>query len=233
MVALIGGAHSNKPGAPIWQLGGIRNQFKDISEGAANFHWQNDARLGHKPEGDAPRRTTELTVFDNTGIDPIPGHTGYITRYTSKAKRLVLDLIDMTVRLDAAYEHPANLQSNLGGNFQQLANEGVSNGNLVVGWGINPAITEYTADGKCVMDVQFGPLRPAHKYRTTIASYRAFKGNWVGMPTTDPDISTAYTESKVYVSWNGATEVRAWAVVSLSVVSTSKRLADRALARGE
>ena len=45
-------------------------------------------------------------------------------------------------------------------------------------------------------------------------SYRAFRSNWTAYPTTNPNISISNNATTnaydVYVSWNGATEVKLW-----------------------
>jgi hypothetical protein len=47
-----------------------------------------------------------------------------------------------------------------------------------------------------------------------VKSYRAFKSPWVGKPKASPDIKVTgswfHNSVKVFVSWNGATEVETW-----------------------
>ncbi|KAH8734145.1 ASST-domain-containing protein [Ilyonectria robusta] len=204
-IALIAGNGTETPGEPIWKLNGKQNQFHDLSGGnALDFSWQHHARF-RNDEG------TEITLFDNHHPSNVPGKTG-CTLSCSKAMAVRLNFENMTVSLVAEYAHPQSVQSGSMGSFQALDAEGVANGNLVVGWGSNPGVTEYTQDGKCVMDIQFGAYSPGYKFGHTVSSYRAFKGDWIGRPTTDPDLSTNWAAHEIYVSWNGATEVRSWAV---------------------
>jgi len=54
-------------------------------------------------------------------------------------------------------------------------------------------------------------------YPTESESYRAFRFPWSGQPTDDPAIAAelaADDEVKIYASWNGATEVSTWQVLS-------------------
>lgn len=209
IVALIAGNGTETPGEPLWIMNGKRNQFLDVSEGpsrALDFSWQHHARFLNS-EG------TEITLFDNHHTSNSPGKTGYKHSF-SKGMVIRLSTEDMTVSLVAEYIHPLRVQSGSMGSFQALESEGVADGNLVAGWGSNPGVSEFTQDGNCVMDIQFGAFYPGYKFGSTVSSYRAFKGNWLGLPATDPDISTNRTAEEVYVSWNGATEVRSWAVVS-------------------
>jgi hypothetical protein len=52
---------------------------------------------------------------------------------------------------------------------------------------------------------------------TNVESYRAFRSPWSATPSGVPDVATegdSVGGGAVYVSWNGATEVRMWQVVS-------------------
>jgi hypothetical protein len=52
---------------------------------------------------------------------------------------------------------------------------------------------------------------------TNIESYRAFRQAWTATPSRVPDIAVETDNvggTTVYASWNGATEVRTWQVVS-------------------
>jgi outer membrane protein assembly factor BamB len=84
----------------------------------------------------------------------------------------------------------------------------LSNGNVFVGWGSKPYFSEYSSSGKQLFS---GSLV------APVASYRAYRANWVGLPLQPPAIaarpaSTAGEES-VYASWNGATQVTKWQVL--------------------
>jgi hypothetical protein len=82
----------------------------------------------------------------------------------------------------------------------------MDNGRVFVGYGYIPTFTEYSADGEVLCDVHFGPESGFGS--GDILSYRAFKRDWIGKPTTVPNL---VIESNItYVSWNGATEVATW-----------------------
>ena len=53
------------------------------------------------------------------------------------------------------------------------------NGNTFVGWGSNRWFSEYDATGRLVLD---GRLSRGND------SYRAYRGGWVGRPTTKPSV---------------------------------------------
>jgi Arylsulfotransferase (ASST) len=84
------------------------------------------------------------------------------------------------------------------GNAQSLPN-----GDLLVGWGYTPYVTEYDKRGRVVLDLRFG--RGAD-------SYRAFRFPWIGRPLTRPAVWAR--RGRVFVSWNGATEVARWQILA-------------------
>jgi hypothetical protein len=82
------------------------------------------------------------------------------------------------------------------------------NGNVFVGWGSEPSYSEFGPDGKLLYDASFP---------SQVESYRAFRFPWKGQPEDRPAVvAEAGPEDRVtvYVSWNGATEVDSWQVLS-------------------
>ena len=79
-------------------------------------------------------------------------------------------------------------------------------GNVFVGWGQEPFYSEYTGSGRLISDATF----------TAGTSYRAFMAPWTGRPTVPPDVLLRRSGSSatVYASWNGATQVASWRVLS-------------------
>jgi hypothetical protein len=84
-------------------------------------------------------------------------------------------------------------------NMQRLPN-----GHYFIGWGHEPYFTEVGPRGKIVFDGRFG--------RGRVDSYRAYRFRWIGRPKVPPDI--AVEGETIYVSWNGATEVRKWQLLA-------------------
>jgi len=76
-------------------------------------------------------------------------------------------------------------------------------GDLIVGWGHAPYVTEYDRRGRVVLDLRFGRGADA---------YRVFRFPWIGRPRTRPAV--AVYRGRVYVSWNGATEVARWQILA-------------------
>lgn len=206
---------NGQTGDIIWTLGGRKNQFQELPpEDVANpsgddlltFSWQHHARFFHDNEN-------ELTFFDNHALTT----THDCTRDCSRGLHIRLDTTStaaMTAQIVREYRHPRSLQAQSQGSVQPLAD---GSGNVLVGWGRCPSFTEHAADGEAVMDVQFSPW---HTESNTIAldNYRAYRMDWTATPGWNPDVMTRTGEddgvTTVYASWNGATEVKAWAFVS-------------------
>jgi hypothetical protein len=165
-------------GEIIWRLGGKRSDFTLTRE--ATFAWQHDAR--RQPDG-------TITLFDN----------GY---YRSRGIVLSVDDTHRRVALKRAYTHPAHFWSASQGNVQVMAN-----GSVLVGWGAEPYISEFTADGRLVFDARLG---------TDFFSYRAYQIPWSGEGIASPAIvaERAGTHTNVYASWNGDSRVTRWTALA-------------------
>jgi hypothetical protein len=179
----------------IWTMGGKDNDFEDKSDGqATNFAWQHDARWRNTD-------LTEMTLFDNGAADWVK------TENETRGLWLSIDYDDMSVTLKQDYISPEGILSISQGSVQVL-----SNGNVFMGYGSNGAFIEYTNDGKAIWDVQFGIIGNA-----SVQSYRAYKQNWQGFPGWNPSIAASGNgtdNTTVYMSWNGATEIKQWAVLA-------------------
>ncbi|HEX6026508.1 MAG TPA: arylsulfotransferase family protein, partial [Solirubrobacter sp.] len=170
-----------------WQLGGKRSDFEFGPD--AEFEWQHDVTL---------HDDSTVTLFDNHCCE-ITGAGEYIpSDRGSRALRLELDTENMTARVADQFSHGETFRSQYMGNMQTL-----ENGNVLVGFGEVPYITEFSRDGEIIFDAAL----PGSNQ-----TYRVHRRQWVGRPTEPP--SVAARGGKVYASWNGATEVRRWRVVA-------------------
>jgi len=104
------------------------------------------------------------------------------------------------------YNRPDMGLSRLRGNAQVLPNS-----NLFVGWSDDGYISEFTEDGRCVLEARFLSSR--------MTSYRTYKFNFTAFPKDPPTLKTyvygapdSTSLTVFYVSWNGATEVVFWNV---------------------
>jgi hypothetical protein len=172
----------DRSGAILWRLGGKHSDF-EMGAGSS-FAWQHDVRS--QPDG-------TLTVFDN-------GATPAVER---RSRGLILDLDEraMTATLLREYTH-AKILSGSQGSMQLLPN-----GNVFVGWGEAPHVSEFDYAGRLLFDAVLG-----EKYQ----SYRAFRLPWTGSPAEAPAIAVADRgpHRTVYASWNGATDVEHWQLLA-------------------
>lgn len=182
-------------GDVLWQLGGSRNNFTDLSDGAAtDMTWQHHATWA---EAD-----NTLTVFDNGAYNKLA------TAEYSRGLLIALDRDNMTATLLQDYVAPQRLLVPSQGSVQQLPGDG----NILVGWGHTPAFTEFSASGKALCDVHIGAVHLA--WLGLCKNYRTFKFPWIGRPKTAPAVAMRPREGVLYVSWNGATEVDRWVLQS-------------------
>ena len=175
-------------GRIVWTLGGKASSFR--LAGGARFWFQHDAQL---LSGD------RVSLFDDGGGPPF-------YEQSSRGLILCLDMRRHVARVCRQYRRPGDhTPADSEGSFQTLAG-----GNVFAGFGSEPFISEFSARGKLLFD---GSLP------TDDGSYRAFAASWDGTPTSRP-LAVARRASAghvtVYVSWNGATDVASWQVLTLT-----------------
>lgn len=171
-------------GKIIWTLGGKESSFK-LGSGV-RFEWQHDARM--HPDG-------TVTLFDDAASPQ--------EQSQSRAIQLTLDMSARRASLARSYTHTPPLLAASQGNVQVL-----SNANVFVGWGAASSFSEHTPSGAQVFSGSF----PG-----TIQSYRAYRSPWSGQPTRPPAISVTPGNAgalTAYASWNGATDVARWELLS-------------------
>jgi len=189
-----------KTGRILWRLGGKKSGF-DMGPGT-NFEWQHDARR---------HANGTITIFDNGAAPPIEKFSRILVlRVNQQAKRATL------VR---SYSHPKRLLAPFEGNAQFLPG-----GHVFVGWGAIPFATEFDAAGRVLFDLSFGKgIAKITGPNQDADSYRAYRFVWHGHPTNNP--AARISGNRVYVSWNGATEVAKWQLVAdgRAVATVAKR----------
>jgi hypothetical protein len=172
----------DRNGSVLWRLGGKHSDFQ-MGPGT-RFAWQHHVR--RQPDG-------TVTVFDN----------GATPAVEPRSRGLILDVDEqaMTARLRHQYAN-ADILAGSQGSVQLL-----SNGNVFVGWGEAPRVSEFDREGRLLFDALLG-----HQYQ----SYRAFRLPWTGRPAETPALALAAEGDSVtaYASWNGATEVAAWRLLA-------------------
>jgi hypothetical protein len=192
-------------GAILWRLGGSRSDFR-LGPGV-RFAWQHDARW--QPDG-------TMTIFDDGADGPPPQFEA-----ASRGILLDLDMQTMNATLLREWVHPAGVLSSSQGSFRILPN-----GDGFLGWGNVARFSEFNQGGQILFDGTFET-----KGSSRAGSYRAFRFPWSARPAEPPRlvVDRQATTPIVYASWNGATDVTTWAVLSgpssdaLEVVTTAHR----------
>lgn len=149
------------------------------------------------------RRLSDGTIlmFDNSLDRPQnnlpainPDSSALRLRLSGKGK-------NRTATLVSRYRHPEGLKASNQGSARLQ-----ENGNMVVGWGGIPRLTEFTPEGEIAFDALITDAE--------IGSYRAIKAQWIGNPKDRPAIASEAdgAGANVYASWNGATKVKTWKV---------------------
>ena len=193
---------SHIDGHVVWRLGGKKSDFK--LDGPLVFSRQHHARVYSQND-----THTLISLFDNAfgsgsaaAEHPTNDHSRglLIALRTSPSGHPIAELV-------AHYDHPNAALTNSRGSISFLPNT-----NVFMGWTYASLQSEHSANGTLLMQAKFR-LPGAH-------SYRNYKFPWVGRPKAPPDVYSTVVKGNeegsvytvLYVSWNGATEVRKWKV---------------------
>ena len=122
----------------------------------------------------------------------------------SRGLRLVLDMEAMTAKVDLQIDHPdgPGNYAPRRGDYQVLPNE-----NIFMDWSEKSIQSEHAHSGRVLME--------ARLKAEWLGTYRSYKYPFVGKPADPPDVVSIaethnHTMTLVWVSWNGATEVKWW-----------------------
>jgi hypothetical protein len=170
-------------GRVLWRLGGKKSDFA-MGRGTV-FAWQHDARS---------HPGNLISLFDDGGDPRVQPY--------SKALVLALDHTRRRATLHRRYVHHPPAVAHALGSTQILPN-----GNVLVGWGTSPYVSEYTDGGRLVFDATLPEGGQ---------NYRALRFPWTGQPYFRPKAAVASHDGSrvLYASWNGATEVAQWQLES-------------------
>jgi hypothetical protein len=150
---------SLRTGNIIWQLGGKDSSFtlraapgQTLDQASELFAWQ------HDPQQVGPNL---YTFFDNesSGTPELPYSRVDVVRINQRTK---------TATLVKTYDQPEGLVAASQGNAQTM-----DNGDLFVGWGILPYISEFSPSGNLLFNAEF----PAG-----VNTYRAYRLPWPQRP---------------------------------------------------
>lgn len=184
--------------------GGFRWQFGDGSHSdfalgkGVRFYWQHDAQW--QPGG-------LISVFDNGSTPPKQRESsGLLLRPEEGRHRVTL--------LKRFVNHSRTLLAASQGSVQQLAG-----GDWLLGYGELPDFTELNSAGQILFDARLGK---------NVQDFRTYEFPWAARPAQPPEVAIESGGATVHVSWNGATEVASWRLLSgssasaLSPVSTAR-----------
>ncbi len=188
-----------------WTLGGRGSSFK-IGPGAA-FAWQHDARLG-------PNST--VTLFDDHCCQLTGGGSYIESKAASRALVLKLDQQRRTATLLSEFGQGFRLESEYMGDTQPLGS-----GNVFIGWGSEPYISEFSATGKLLWEAELPG--PDLTYRATLAAM----GRRHRSRRPAGAARRSGSRTTVYASWNGATQLASWRVLASSGSGTPTAVATR------
>jgi hypothetical protein len=176
-----------RTGRVIWGLGGKKSDF-DLGPGVRFWYQHNPIVAG--PD--------TIRIFDNesNGTPVLP---------YSRVIWVRRDPIARAATLIRSLQHPQGLSAP-----SQGGSQGLDNGDTFVGWGAVGRFSEFDPHGQLIFDASV-----PGGYDT----YRAYRFVWHAEPDTEP-VATAQRQSDgstiVHATWNGATEVARWDVLSSS-----------------
>lgn len=195
-----------KTGEIIWKLGGLPEiTSSDFEYQNWNFSFQHHARFlprdGHK----------EIISFFDNSAQGTEDNDGGEVHYNTHSSGKIIELDSKTKKATLLYQAnpPDNLLAKSQGSTQVL-----ENGNVLVNWGSEGAVTEFNDKGEAI----FHAYLDSGKLFDKLENYRAFKYSWTGKPNEKIAVVTEINDdgkSVVYVSWNGDTETRAWEFYSI------------------
>lgn len=172
-------------GAIKWQLGGKHSSFK-MGPGTSTV-FQHDAII---------HPGNQITLFDD-GAGPPRVHK------QSRGVRIAINTRRHTSRLIQVYPHDPPIIANYEGSIQPLPHD-----NVFMGWGQQPFFSQDTGDGTEDFSARFP---------SGTTTYRAYRFPWSGQPTTKPSLALDAGKGNAltaFASWNGATGVARWRVLT-------------------
>ncbi|KAL4949216.1 ASST-domain-containing protein [Aspergillus filifer] len=202
----------DQDGEIVWLFHGQKGGSYTLpNNSTSKFCYQHDARIDSHTNLGKANESIILSLHNNDNAEN--------TEVPQLTTNLIFDL------------HPANKSATLlsrtfdrqdpvsavsQGNYQPISSNGTTKGHWLVGQGAIPKIEEFDQHGKLVMRGWFGgKMENATTYDWS--SYRAFRAPWTGTPNGGPDVVACKSDNEqrldVYVSWNGATDVKSWRVL--------------------
>lgn len=180
---------SGEDGHIMWRLGGMNSDF-DMD---FTFSKQHDCKF---LESNGTHHVISMlnNASDERGND----------ENVSSILFVELDTEAMTARVIKRINRPDGNLTRLRGGVHKLPND-----NVFIGWSERGYQSEHAPNGDLLYTARFASSR--------YSTYRAYKSEFIGRPTTPPDlVASVYGTNDedittiIYVSWNGATDVAGW-----------------------
>lgn len=190
-------------GEIIWRLAGTRSDF-ELGDNV-DFCFQHHARFVSK-SGDEE----VISLYDNSAHGTEDGRGREVhTHPFSQGKVIKVNTATWQATAVSAFQPPDGLLSKSQGSTQLLPN-----GNALVNWGSEGALTEFRGDGTPI----FHAYMDSGSLGLGVENYRGFRYNWTGLPHETPAIVFLRNDeaTTAYVSWNGDTETDTWRFYSIS-----------------
>ncbi|MCJ1268423.1 hypothetical protein MMC22_008311 [Lobaria immixta] len=200
-------------GTVIWRLGGKRSDF--VLGPNVTFGFQHHARYVKDGTGSLE----VISLFDNSvyGSEAGGGGDKEVHLYPfSRGKYIRLNYESKTATLEHVLHPPNN--SILP--FSQGSLQTLPNTNVLIGWGSEGQITEYSPDGEPV----FHAFLDCGFLQDKVQNYRTFRYNWTGFSSETIAVFAEKVDhppaTNIYVSWNGDTETAVWRFVWFEEAAT-------------
>ncbi|KAJ6501856.1 ASST-domain-containing protein [Mycena sanguinolenta] len=198
-------------GTIVWRLGGKMSNFTAIGNDT-EFHFQHHARWRLDE--------SELSLFDD-GAAVFISTVDVIDEPVATGKYLKVDQENMTVELTKRFfPSPNSMYALAEGSVEPYGDT------VLVGYGWLPWVEAYSFDTQeLLFSAVVGPNN-ASLWDGGIGNYRAYQTSTLefrGHPTQPPKVSV--TGEDVYVSWNGATHVASYILLTgNSATNVSKKV---------
>lgn len=180
----------------IWNLGGKLGTFNDLTGG--NATQMVDPQMARWVDNGAA-----ITVFDNIALWSFDSK-----QRQSHAVKIGIGQQTREAHMMQEFVHPVALFADGEGSMQQL-----TNGNYLMSYGTQSIYVEYSHAGELLCETAYGsPGATNARKGTPSQTYRIYKQKWVGRPAKPPSVSIL--NDTLFVSWNGATELRSWEISS-------------------
>jgi hypothetical protein len=188
---------NGRTGEIVWRLNGKASSFKVPDD--TKFCFQHHARFVARYDD-----AEIISLYDNSAHGTEDGRGDEVhTAPTSSGKIIKVNTTSWEAELVQAFLPPDGLLSKSQGSTQLLPN-----GNVLVNWGSEGAVTEFLHDGTPI----FHAYIDSGYLGLGVENYRAFRYNWTGIPNEEPAIVALKGDegASIYVSWNGDTQTKVW-----------------------